>query len=255
MKARKLIMCMIMAVSFMLGTTSIAAYAEETLNTAPVETSSNTNELNTTESNIDEAEQSDLSEQGDEELTETAETEEAETTKETAAETDAEETEDEKVVEEAKQDTTAKTEEKYTKAELRLLSALVFAESGNQSYKGKLAVANVVINRTTSKQFWHVDTIKEVIYDDKWGIQFSVIKDNSDGVSPMDRALKLYDTKKYSSDAQKKQMEQCIKAAKAALNGENNIGDYLFFTRYTKSIANKYPDHVVIGAHIFYNTK
>jgi spore germination cell wall hydrolase CwlJ-like protein len=244
-----------MAVSFMLGTTSIAAYAEETLNTAPVETSSNTNELNTTESNIDEAEQSDLSEQGDEELTETAETEEAETTKETAAETDAEETEDEKVVEEAKQDTTAKTEEKYTKAELRLLSALVFAESGNQSYKGKLAVANVVINRTTSKQFWHVDTIKEVIYDDKWGIQFSVIKDNSDGVSPMDRALKLYDTKKYSSDAQKKQMEQCIKAAKAALNGENNIGDYLFFTRYTKSIANKYPDHVVIGAHIFYNTK
>ncbi|MDF2610094.1 MAG: hypothetical protein K0R92_1568 [Lachnospiraceae bacterium] len=255
MKARKLIMCMIMAVSFMLGTTSIAAYAEETLNTAPVETSSNTNELNTTESNIDEAEQSDPSEQGDEELTETAETEEAEPTKETAAETDAEETEDEKVVEEAKQDTTAKTEEKYTKAELRLLSALVFAESGNQSYKGKLAVANVVINRTTSKQFWHVDTIKEVIYDDKWGIQFSVIKDNSDGVSPMDRALKLYDTKKYSSDAQKKQMEQCIKAAKAALNGENNIGDYLFFTRYTKSIANKYPDHVVIGAHIFYNTK
>jgi spore germination cell wall hydrolase CwlJ-like protein len=246
---------MIMAVSFMLGTTSIAAYAEETLNTAPVETSSNTNELNTTESNIDEAEQSDPSEQGDEELTETAETEEAEPTKETAAETDAEETEDEKVVEEAKQDTTAKTEEKYTKAELRLLSALVFAESGNQSYKGKLAVANVVINRTTSKQFWHVDTIKEVIYDDKWGIQFSVIKDNSDGVSPMDRALKLYDTKKYSSDAQKKQMEQCIKAAKAALNGENNIGDYLFFTRYTKSIANKYPDHVVIGAHIFYNTK
>lgn len=263
MKARKLIMCMLMAVSFAIGTTSIAVYAEETTNTAPVETSSNTNEINTTETDIEETEQTSL----------TGTISDTETTEETdeATETVADEVEENKAADatsnedqekaatatETKATTTTKTttEENYTKSELRLLSALVYAEAGNQSYKGKLAVANVVINRTTSKQFWHVDTIKEVIYDDKWGVQFSVIKDNSNGVSPMDRALELYDTKKYSSDAQKKQMEQCIKAAKAALNGENNIGNYLFFTRYSKSIANKYPNHVVIGAHIFYNTK
>ncbi|MDD3174745.1 MAG: cell wall hydrolase, partial [Herbinix sp.] len=87
----------------------------------------------------------------------------------------------------------------YTEAELRLLSCLVYAEAGNQSYNGMLGVANVVLNRVESDVFWHVNTIKEVIYDHKWSVQFSVtIKNSKTGVSALDKALKSYDTGKFT---------------------------------------------------------
>ena len=35
----------------------------------------------------------------------------------------------------------------FTDDEVELLAALVYCEAGNQSYEGKLAVANVVLNR------------------------------------------------------------------------------------------------------------
>lgn len=146
-------------------------------------------------------------------------------------------------------------EPKYTKSELRLLAALIYAESGNQSYKGKLAVANVVLNRVDSKQFSHVNTIKEVVYDKKWGIQFSVIKKNSNGVSPLNKALDLYDDVNNKKGDSAEAMLECIKAAKAALNGKNNIGSYLYFSRSSSYLRNKYSNHTIIGAHIFYNTK
>ena len=160
-----------------------------------------------------------------------------------------------------KKDTTDVKKPTYSESDLRLLSCLVNSEAGNQSYEGMLAVANVVLNRVKSDVFWHVKTIKEVIYDHKWSVQFAVtIKDKSTGMSPMDRALKLYDTRKTSGsnpEAQKKSMEKAIKAAKAALEGENNIGNYLCFQnkRYTTSIRKKYPDYKIIGDHLFYRTK
>ncbi|HWT26832.1 MAG TPA: cell wall hydrolase [Mobilitalea sp.] len=160
-----------------------------------------------------------------------------------------------------KKDTTDVKKPTYSESDLRLLSCLVYSEAGNQSYEGMLAVANVVLNRVKSDVFWHVKTIKEVIYDHKWSVQFAVtIKDKSTGMSPMDRALKLYDTRKTSGsnpEAQKKSMEKAIKAAKAALEGENNIGNYLCFQnkRYTTSIRKKYPDYKIIGDHLFYRTK
>ena len=156
-----------------------------------------------------------------------------------------------------------KTEKKptYSEEDLRLLSCLIYAEAGNQSYKGMVAVANVVLNRADSNVFWHADTIKEVIYDHKWAVQFSVtIKSSKTGLSPLDKALKNYDTGKFSGanqEAQKTAMARAIKAAKAALEGTNNIGDYLCFTnkRAAGSIKKKYPDYKIIGDHIFYRTK
>lgn len=150
----------------------------------------------------------------------------------------------------------------YTKEELRLLSCLVYTEAGNQSYKGMLAVANVVLNRVKSEAYYHVNTIKEVIYDKHWAVQFSVtIKSKKTGKSMLEKALEAYDNGKFTGSnpaAEKKAMDKAIKAAKAALNGENNIGDYLCFrmnNNGAKKIRVKYTDNKVLGDHIFYRTK
>ncbi|MBH1941579.1 cell wall hydrolase [Mobilitalea sibirica] len=147
----------------------------------------------------------------------------------------------------------------YSEKDLRLLASLIYAEAGNQSYNGMLAVANVVLNRAKSDVYWHVDTVEEVIYDKKWAVQFSVtIKSKKTGLSMLDKALKGYDTGKFTGanpEAEKKAMKKAIKAAKAALEGENNIGSYLCFranNRYASSIKKKYDDYKIIGDHIFY---
>jgi hypothetical protein len=87
----------------------------------------------------------------------------------------------------------------YSEADLRLLSSLIYAEAGCESYNGMLAVANVVLNRVKSDVYWHVNTIKEVIYDHKWSVQFAVtIKNSKTRLSMLDKALKCYDTGKFS---------------------------------------------------------
>lgn len=145
--------------------------------------------------------------------------------------------------------------------DLRLLSCLVYSEAGNQNYEGMLAVANVVLNRAKSDAYWHVKTVEEVIYDRKWSVQFGVtIKSSKTGMSMMDKALKLYDTRKFTGsnpEAQKKALNRAIKAAKAALTGKNNIGNYLCFQnkRSAKSIKKRYSDYKIIDDHIFYRTK
>ncbi len=149
----------------------------------------------------------------------------------------------------------------YSEADLRLLACLVYSEAGNQSYNGMLGVANVVLNRAKSDVYWHVNTIKEVIYDKKWSVQFAVtIKSSKTGLSTLDKALKIYDTGKYTGankEAQKNAMNRAIKAAKDALEGKNNIGNFLCFQnkRSASSIKNKYSDYKIIGDHIFYRTK
>ena len=169
---------------------------------------------------------------------------------------------EELIEQEANEEKDTKDEKKkkapYSQGELRLLSSLIYAEAGNQSYKGMLAVANVVINRAKSKAYWHVNTIKEVIYDNKWSVQFSVTKPKN-GKSQLDRALYFYDTGKYPGrnvEIEQKAMNKAIKAARAALSGENNIGDYLCFkvNKSTSAIRSKYQ-YKILEDHIFYRTK
>jgi spore germination cell wall hydrolase CwlJ-like protein len=174
-------------------------------------------------------------------------------------ETVAEETEEAEVVEEEEKED---PEEKpsYSESDLRLLSCLIFSEAGNQNYNGMLAVANVVLNRAKSDAYWHVNTVKEVIYDDKWSVQFAVTIKNKSGVSMLDKALKLYDTRKFTGanpETQKKALDKAIKAAKAALSGKNNIGNLLCFQnkRSASSIKKKYSDYQIIDDHIFYRSK
>lgn len=162
----------------------------------------------------------------------------------------------------AKEKESAKVKPSYSEKELRLLASLVYAEAGNQSYNGMLGVANVVLNRLNSPLYSHCDTIKDVIYDKKWSVQFAVtIKSHKTGLSMLDKALNLYDTGKATGsnpEAEQKAMKKAIKAAKAALEGENNIGNYLCFNainKYSYRIKKKYPDYKIIGDHIFYRTK
>lgn len=159
----------------------------------------------------------------------------------------------------SKKNKKAENKPSYSEKDLRLLSCLVYAEAGNQSYEGMLAVANVVLNRVKSKAYSHVNTIEEVIYDNKWAVQFSVTIKRS-GKSILDRALECYDSGKFpgsNPEGEKKSMERAIKAAKAALSGENNIGEYLCFRLNDKkasSIKKKY-EYKIIDDHIFYRTK
>jgi spore germination cell wall hydrolase CwlJ-like protein len=170
----------------------------------------------------------------------------------------------EEAVENEEQEETKDPEESkpsYSEKDLRLMASLIYSEAGNQPYKGMLAVANVVLNRVNSDSYSHVDTIKEAIYDKKWAVQFAVtIKSKSSGVSALDKALKLYDTGKYNgsySETAKKNMNRAIKAAKAALQGDNNIGSFLCFqnVRSSSRIKKNYSDYKVVGDHIFYRTK
>lgn len=120
---------------------------------------------------------------------------------------------------------TAKEEVKYSEADLRLLSALIYSEANGESYNGKLAVAIVVMNRKKSGSF--PGSVKGVIYQK---YQFGPVTNGS-----LNRALAEYDNGKFTSTLEK----ECIKAAKEALSGTNDItvsgkskdfSKYLFFS-------------------------
>jgi N-acetylmuramoyl-L-alanine amidase len=114
-----------------------------------------------------------------------------------------------------------KVTNKYTKAELRLLSTLIYCEAQGESYNGKLAVGIVVMNRLRSNRY--SDTLKGVIYQK---YQFSPVTNGT-----LKKALAEYDKGNFTSSAEK----ACIKAAKAALNGTKSItvkGEKKSFSKY-----------------------
>lgn len=98
------------------------------------------------------------------------------------------------------------TEQSYSDEDLYWLSRVVDVEAGSDTFEGKVAVANVIINRKKSSQF--PNTIKGVIFDTKYGVQFPPAQNGSINRTP-------------SQDS--------IDAAKKALEGYDNIGDCLYF--------------------------
>ena len=61
----------------------------------------------------------------------------------------------------------------YDADALYWLSRIIYAEAGDQSLRGQLAVGAVVMNRVASAQF--PNTIYGVIFDRKWGVQFTPV--------------------------------------------------------------------------------
>ncbi len=59
----------------------------------------------------------------------------------------------------------------YRDDEIYWLSRIINAEAGGESMQGKLAVGNVILNRVRSGAF--PNTIYSVIFDKKYGVQFS----------------------------------------------------------------------------------
>jgi len=138
----------------------------------------------------------------------------------------------------AKKTTEKKATVKYSKSDLRLLSALIYCEAGGESYNGKLAVGIVVMNRVRASAF--PDSVKSVIYQK---YQFGPVRNGA-----LNKALSEYDSGKFTSSREK----ECIKAAKEALSGIKSItvsgkskgfGSYLFFSGRLSGSTYKLGNH------------
>lgn len=148
----------------------------------------------------------------------------------------------------------------FTRTDLKYMSCIIYCEANSMSFDAKAAVGNVVLNRMYDRRtsdWGHVNTIKEVIYDRKWGVQFSPIKGSP---SSMDKALALYksmDPDEYK-DWQIRAMTECIEVAKAVLSGYRSVPTtYMYFnahidTTKAKCKTNGWTFRVMEG-HIYYN--
>lgn len=113
------------------------------------------------------------------------------------------------------------------------LSKIIEAEASGEPFSGKVAVGEVILNRVKSEDF--PNTIWEVIFDNKFGIQFEPVANGS-----------IYNTPSAES----------IKAAKTALDGSNYVSNCLYFLnpRIASSnwISKNRQYYTTISQHDFY---
>lgn len=118
--------------------------------------------------------------------------------------------------------------------DLYWMSRIIHAESEAESYQGKIAVGNVIMNRVKSKEF--PNTVKGVIFEYYKGIpQFSPVEEGT-----------IYNNPGRES----------IEAAKDALNGVRPVGTATYFFNPDKSKAQWIVDNKTyvmrIDNHVFY---
>ena len=121
----------------------------------------------------------------------------------------------------------------YTQDELYWMSRIISAESRGEPLLGKLAVGTVVLNRVASGEF--PNSIRDVIFDTKWGVQFQPVANGT-----------VYDEPTAES----------VLAAKLVLDGARAAGDSLYFlapdlTSNHWTMENR-EFVVTIGCHWFY---
>lgn len=113
--------------------------------------------------------------------------------------------------------------------ELYLLARLVYGEARGEPYKGKVAVAAVVLNRVESSSF--PNSVSGVVYQSG---AFDVVKDGQINMAPD---------------------EEAIRAARDAMNGYDPTNGCLYYHNPAKS-TNKWmlsqPITVSIGSHAFF---
>ena len=121
----------------------------------------------------------------------------------------------------------------YDEEDLFWLSRIIHSEASGEGLRGKIAVGNVVLNRVESQSF--PDSIYDVIFDFKYGIQFTPAYSGT-----------IYDTPS----------DEAVIAAKLALDGANAIeGSYYFAASYiaASSWAGRNRTFLEqIGNHCFY---
>lgn len=121
----------------------------------------------------------------------------------------------------------------FSADELMWLAKIVSAESAGEENRGKVAVANVILNRVKSPDF--PNTIYGVIFDNKYGVQFTPTANGT-----------IYQTPTTDSKI----------AAKRALLGENVSKNCLYFLNPDIAtnfwIVNNRKFYKSIGNHDFY---
>ncbi len=121
----------------------------------------------------------------------------------------------------------------YKSDEVFWLARIIHAESRGEALLGQIAVGNVVLNRV--KSAYYPNTIYGVIFDRKYGVQFSPILDGS-----------IYNTPGYTATL----------AAKIALEGYDVSGGAFFFLNVKLATSSWIPQTrkyaFTIGNHDFY---
>ena len=120
--------------------------------------------------------------------------------------------------------------------DLWVLACIIDWEAGWEPYEGKLAVANVILNRVRSARY--PDTVSDVVYARG---QFGGVMSGGSISARFEQRL-----------AAGPRTDECMEAALEALSGKNNIGD---FTAFNGSDVINYAalsDYAIIGGHCFY---
>lgn len=121
--------------------------------------------------------------------------------------------------------------------EIYLLACIIDWEAAYEPYEGKLAVANVVLNRVRSSNY--PNSITGVIYQKS---QFSGASDGAGGSSAKFQ-------NRLNSGIR---TQECMDAALEALSGKNNIGGYTSFRMVSITNLSAMSDYVIIGGHVFH---
>lgn len=124
-------------------------------------------------------------------------------------------------------------EQFYNEEDVLWLARIINCEAGNQPMDGKVAVANVVLNRVKSPSF--PNTVRGVIFDRSCGVQFTPTTNGS-----------IYRTPS----------EDCFAAARLALEGYETAPRCLYFVAERSAAtcwANRNRAYFgQIGGHVFY---
>ena len=120
--------------------------------------------------------------------------------------------------------------------DLWILACIIGWESGWEPYEGKLAVANIVLNRVRSSHY--PNTVSDVVYAKS---QFSGVMSGGEISSRFAKRL-----------ADGPRTDECMEAALEALSGKNNIGIYTAFNGTQYIDFSVVTDFVIIGGHCFY---
>lgn len=121
----------------------------------------------------------------------------------------------------------------YNATDLYWLSRIISAEAKGEPFAGQIAVGNVVLNRVRSADF--PNTVKGVVFDSKYGIQFSPVASGT-----------IYNTPTSTA----------VMAAKICLEGYSLSDRMIYF--YNPSIATSSwigrtrPYIMTVGNHRFY---
>lgn len=113
----------------------------------------------------------------------------------------------------------------FAAGDIDLLAAIIECEAGGESYTGKVAVGNVVMNRVKSSVF--PNTVLEVIYQNR---QFSPVGSG-----------------RFAIVLARGANAECYQAAQDAMAGAAPVGNCLFFRTPIPGLTG-----IQIGGHIFY---